>query len=67
MLVLTRSLKERIVILTPSGDEIVVGLNASFRDKASIGITAPVSFKVYREELYEKIKKIGELPRGDSQ
>ncbi len=52
MLVLTRRLGEAITI----GDNIkivIVDLDAS---QVKIGIEAPRSVEVYREELYEKIK-----------
>jgi len=55
MLVLTRRLGEAITI----GDEIkivIVDLDAS---QVKIGIEAPRSIEVYREELYEKIKGHG--------
>lgn len=55
MLVLTRRLGEAITI----GDDIkivIVDLDAS---QVKIGIEAPRSIEVYREELYEKIKGHG--------
>ena len=55
MLVLTRRLGEAITI----GDNVkivIVDLDAS---QVKIGIEAPRSVEVYREELYEKIKGHG--------
>jgi carbon storage regulator len=52
MLVLTRRLGESITI----GDDvkvIVVGIDGS---QVKLGIEAPKSIEIYREELYEKVK-----------
>jgi len=58
MLVLTRRLGEAITI----GDNVkivIVDLDAS---QVKIGIEAPRSIEIYREELYEKIKGHAFLP-----
>ncbi len=58
MLVLTRRLGEAITI----GDNIkivIVDLDAS---QVKIGIEAPRSVEIYREELYERIKGRAFLP-----
>jgi carbon storage regulator len=52
MLVLTRRLGESITI----GDDvkvIVVGIDGS---QVKLGIEAPKSIEIYREELYERVK-----------
>jgi len=52
MLVLTRKISEAIKI----GDEItltVIEINASH---VKLGIDAPAALKIYRKELYDKIK-----------
>lgn len=52
MLVLTRKVGERIII----GDGIVVTVVRIQNDKIRIGIDAPNSVTVHREEVYHKTK-----------
>jgi carbon storage regulator len=51
MLVLSRFRGERIVLRVPGYPEIVVTLVEIFRDKARIGIEAPLEVTVHREEV----------------
>ena len=51
MLVLSRKTNERIVITTPSGDQIVVTLVAIFEAKVRIGFEAGRDVRIFREEL----------------
>lgn len=52
MLILSRKVGESIYV----GDDIVVKLLHHNKHYVSLGIDAPESLKIYREELYEKIK-----------
>lgn len=51
MLVLTRRLGESILV----GDDIVVTVLELGRDQVRIGISAPRSVSVHREEVYQEI------------
>jgi carbon storage regulator len=53
MLVLTRRVGETVVI----GDDIVVTVCSVKNNQVRLGIQAPGDVEVYREEIYEKIKK----------
>ncbi len=53
MLILTRTIGESIII----GDDITVTLLTTKGGQARIGITAPRSLSVHREEIYDKIQK----------
>ena len=53
MLVLTRKVGEQINI----GDEIVVRVIEVNRGNVKIGIDAPASVSIYRQEVYEKIQE----------
>ncbi|TFG82696.1 MAG: carbon storage regulator CsrA [Spirochaetales bacterium] len=52
MLILTRKLNEKVVI----GDGIVVSVVEVRGDQVKLGIEAPKSIKVYRQEIYEAIQ-----------
>jgi carbon storage regulator len=52
MLVLSRACGETVVI----GDDIRVTVLASHGNQVRLGITAPRSVAVHREEIYERIK-----------
>ena len=63
MLILTRRIGETINI----GDEVQVTVVRIDRQQIRIGITAPKEVTVYREEIYERIKKEREIKlRGNS-
>lgn len=53
MLILTRKSGEKIAI----GDDIVISLLEVKGTQVKIGIQAPESITIFRQELYEKIKK----------
>ena len=53
MLVLTRKHGEAIMI----GDDIVVVFLGHSGNQARIGIGAPKDLKVYRQEIYDRIKE----------
>ncbi len=53
MLILSRKIGESLVI----GDEIVVTLLEQRGGQVRIGIEAPRTVKVYRQEIYQQIQK----------
>jgi len=53
MLILTRKSGEQIAI----GDDIVISLLEIKGTKVKIGIQAPETVSIHRQEIYEKIKK----------
>lgn len=55
MLILSRKRDERIMI----GDSIIVHVIDIRGDKVRIGIEAPASVKVHREEVFNAIKQDG--------
>jgi carbon storage regulator len=61
MLVLTRRVGESILI----GDEIVVTVLELNRDQVRIGIRAPRSVTVHREEVYQEILLSNRAAAGD--
>lgn len=62
MLVLTRNYGERICIFVPGFEEIIIQVNSIKHNQVRLGISAPSSVKILREEL----KLIEEL-KGDSE
>ena len=56
MLVLTRKKNERIQLVTPAGDVIIVTMVRSQAGRAKIGITADKSIKIIRDEIKEDKK-----------
>lgn len=57
MLVLSREVDERIVFVLSDGQEIFVQVVAIRGDKARLGIEAPLSIQVHREEVWDAIKR----------
>ncbi len=63
MLILTRRAGESIVI----GDDIVVTIVEAGRDHVRIGIEAPRSVAVHRQEVYVAISQENEAARSGAQ
>jgi len=59
MLVLSRKVGETIVITAPDGTQIVLMLVEVRGDKVRIGIAAPRTYTVYREEIQQRISSNG--------
>jgi carbon storage regulator len=57
MLILTRKIGEKIII----GEDVVVTVLSVKGYQVKIGIAAPRSVPVYREEVYEKIKSVAKI------
>ena len=53
MLVLTREEDQKIMI----GDDIVITVVSISRDRVRIGIQAPTTIPVHREEIYNAIQR----------
>ncbi len=53
MLILTRKVNERVVI----GDDIEVSVVEIRGDQVKLGIVAPRTVKVYRQEVYQAIQE----------
>lgn len=56
MLCLGRKTDERIFLKTPTGEEIIImvtGISTKGRGYVKLGITAPKSIKIIREEIKE--------------
>lgn len=52
MLVLSRKLNEKIRI----GNDIIINVLAISENQIKLGIEAPTDVRIYREEIYEKVK-----------
>lgn len=59
MLILTRKVGEAIMV----GDDVTITILGVHGNQARLGITAPKSIAVHREEIYERIKRERELSR----
>lgn len=59
MLVLSRKRDEKVVIVTPSGDEIVVCVTEIRGDRARLGVEAPKNYAIHREEVIQAIRAEG--------
>ena len=51
MLVLSRKVGETIIVTAPDGTQIVLMLVEVRGDKCRIGIAAPTTYTIYREEI----------------
>lgn len=60
MLILTRKLNEKLVI----GDGIIVSIIEVRGDQVKLGIEAPKTVKVYRQEVYDAIQEENRLAAG---
>lgn len=63
MLVLTRKVGERLIVPMPDG-EITIQVMGVQGNKIKLGVDAPDSVKIYREEIWDKIVRPGELLVG---
>jgi len=63
MLVLTRRVGESIII----GDNVTVTVLGSNGNQIRVGVSAPTSIPVHREEIYERIIKEEELDNSARQ
>ena len=61
ILILTRRPNERIII----NDDIHITILEVRGNQVKIGITAPASMSVYREEIYNKINNIPKIDIAD--
>jgi carbon storage regulator len=60
MLILTRKLNEKLVI----GDGIIVSIIEVRGDQVKLGIEAPKTVKVFRQEVYDAIQEQNRLAAG---
>ncbi len=59
MLVLSRKVGETIIVTAPDGTSLVVMLVEVRGDKTRIGIAAPKSYAINREEIQQRISANG--------
>jgi len=59
MLVLSRKVGETVIITAPDGTQIVLMLIEVRGDKCRIGIAAPTTYTIYREEVQQRISSNG--------
>jgi len=62
MLILSRKLNEKVVI----GDGVVVSIIEIRGDQVKLGIDAPRTVKVYRQEVYDAIQEENRLAAGSA-
>ena len=55
MLVCSRKVNEKIIITAPDGTQIVLMMVEVRGDKARIGIDAPTTYTIHREEIQSRI------------
>ena len=53
MLILTRKINQKLII----NDNIEVVILESYKNSVKIGVNAPSNVQIYREEIYNEIKK----------
>ena len=53
MLILTRKVNQKLII----NDDIEIVILESYRNAVKIGVNAPNNVQIYREEIYNEIKK----------
>jgi len=61
MLAITRKPLQTFIITTTSGETITIKIIRSCESKVIVGIDAPKSVHIDREEVYEKYKAIREV------
>ena len=54
MLNLTRRIGERILIVTPNGEELEIVVTDMSHDGVKLGIAAPMRYTIFRSELLER-------------
>ena len=60
MLVCSRKVNEKIIITAPDGTQIVLMMVEVRGDKARIGIDAPMTYTIHREEIQQRITSNGQ-------
>ena len=60
MLVLSRKVNEKVIITAPDGTQIVLMMVEVRGDKARIGIDAPMTYTINREEVQNAIDSNGQ-------
>ncbi|MBW4051922.1 MAG: carbon storage regulator CsrA [Proteobacteria bacterium] len=63
MLILTRRVGETVMI----GDDVTITVLGVKGNQVRVGINAPKSIAVHREEIYERIKREHAAETGDQQ
>ncbi len=53
MLILTRKINQKLII----NDNIEIVILESYKNSVKIGVNAPNNVQIYREEIYNEIKK----------
>ncbi len=53
MLILTRKVNQKLII----NDDIEIVILESYKNTVKIGVNAPNNVQIYREEIYNEIKK----------
>ena len=59
MLVFSRKVNEKIIITAPDGTQIVLMMFEVRGDKCRIGIAAPTTYTIHREEVQNAIDSNG--------
>jgi carbon storage regulator len=63
MLILTRRVGETLVI----GDDVTVTVLSVRGNQVRIGVNAPKTVTVHREEIYQRIQQEKDIPQGKAQ
>jgi carbon storage regulator len=59
MLILTRKINQKLII----NDNIEVVILESYKNTVKLGVNAPSNVQIYREEIYNEIKKSNKQAR----
>ncbi len=60
MLILTRKINQKLII----NDNIEIVILESYKNSVKIGVSAPNNVQIYREEIYNEIKKSNKQATG---